>query len=223
MERIFRITGDGFPTFFVPSLNEHYHSVHGAYHESMHVFIEAGLNYFLSQHDRSPSILEVGFGTGLNAWLSLREAGKRKIPVHYTALEPFPVEPLSLLQLAEADLQNRELQFSDLETMHLSPFNTDVAITPFFTLHKLKTSIELLDAARTFDIVYFDAFGPQVQPEIWQTEIFRKLFNAMQNDAVLVTYSAKGAVRRSMQEVGFSVERIPGPKGKREMLRAIKL
>ena len=217
-ERELQVTADGSHTLFVPSMDEHYHSVNGAVQESAHVFIEAGLHQLAKKEIR---LLEIGFGTGLNALLTLLDAEEKEKMVTYYSFELYPLE-LSLVEKlnygkiicpAQADL------FIDL---HRAAWNEPVAITPAFTLHKMEGDSNLSTLPQNIDLVYFDAFAPDKQPEMWNPEIFKKLYECMNQGGILTTYCAKGVVRRTMKEAGFSVERIPGPPGKREMLRAVK-
>lgn len=217
------ITEDGSHSLKLPGLDEHYHSVHGAIAESMHVFIRAGLEKMLESSPGNINILEVGFGTGLNALLTLAAIHKETVVVKYTALEPFPLpadtwQALNYPELIMAD--KTEPWFRDL---HDAPWGEMHEITAGFYLQKLREGIVDLDVdVPTFNLVYFDAFGPDVQPELWTDEMFKLLAQVTVKDGILVTYSAKGSVRRAMQSAGFSVERLPGPKGKREMLRATR-
>ena len=201
MQRIIEKTEDGSATLFVPELNEHYHSVKGARTESQHIFIDMGLKVSATAR---PHILEIGFGTGLNALLTLETAEKEKRPVHYTGIELYP------LAWPEVDA----LKYSDnplFEELHRAAWEEEVAITPYFTLRKVRAD------------VYFDAFAPEKQPGMWEEKVFRNIHAAMSTDGVLTTYCAKGVIRRMLQAVGFKVERLPGPPGgKREILRGRK-
>lgn len=221
MKREFLITGDGSVTIHLPEWNEQYHSKHGALAEARHVFIKSGLHYFIEQNAQvAVSILEIGFGTGLNAFLTLLEASLQDIEVDYTGVEAYPVGITETDQLNYAEMaEGSDLLFKKL---HSSSWEEAVAITPNFRLHKQKKFFSEITDEQQYDIIYFDAFGPRVQPELWTEEIFRKMFRALKPKGVLVTYSAKGSVRRAMLAEGFEVERLPGPPGKREMLRAIK-
>lgn len=211
-----KLSEDGSHTLYVPELDEHYHSVYGARTESMHVFINAGLNYITKKDIR---ILEIGFGTGLNALLAALHKGDRNI--EYDSLEKFPLN-----QEIEDNLifspEQSELETSIFKNIHKAPWNERTEIVPDFKLLKMEADLLTVDLNTSYDIVFFDAFGPDVQPELWTGEIFKKLFNLMNEGGILTTYSAKGAVRRAMQNAGFSVERLPGPPRKREMLRALK-
>lgn len=221
MNTEFKITEDGSHTLFVPELNEHYHSTHGAIQESVHVFIDAGL-----QHCQKNEVntLEIGFGTGLNAFLTLLEAEKASKKIDFTSLELYPIS------LADAEKLNYSELISpahkiDFLKLHSVDWGKWEQITLYFSL--LKEQIDFSNPVNyfpenKFDIIYFDAFAPEKQPEMWTQEIFDKIFSICAPEAILTTYCAKGVVRRMLQTSGFIVERLPGPPGKREMLRAIK-
>ncbi len=212
-------TEDGSHSLYVPGLDETYHSRHGAMQESMHVFIEMGLR-FKALTQPKPEILEVGFGTGLNAWLTAKEAMDKGYQVHYTTLETFPLDKNLVNQFNYA-LSEEKLQ--DLfQSIHASNWNEPAKILENFYLEKVHLSLQQFQATDRFDLVYYDAFGPPKQPEMWEQSIFDQLFLMMKSEGVLVTYCAKGQVRRNMLTAGFEVERLQGPPGKREMLRAIK-
>lgn len=216
MRRVIEQTEDGSATLFVPELDEHYHSVKGARTESQHIFIDMGLKASVV---RQPHILEIGFGTGLNALLTLEAAEEEKRLVHYTGIELYPLtwEEVNSLRYSENPL---------FRTLHATPWEEDVNITPFFTLRKTQADVNewrRKNQSSKFDIIYFDAFAPEKQPEMWNEALFRSLYAAMNINGVLTTYCAKGIIRRLLQAVGFKVERLPGPPGgKREILRATK-
>jgi tRNA U34 5-methylaminomethyl-2-thiouridine-forming methyltransferase MnmC len=212
------LTKDGSHTLFVPEIDECYHSSHGAIQESRHIFIEAGLKLCKKQEI---NVLEIGFGTGLNAFLTLIEAEKSQKTIHFTSLELYPVEIEKAFQLNYADLIAPEFK-ETFEKLHTSPWNDVAQISPFFSLKKLKVDFTKYDFAEKYDVIYFDAFSPEKQPEMWTVEQFEKLYNCCNFGAVLTTYCAKGAVRRAMEVAGFKVERLQGPPGKREILRGIK-
>jgi tRNA U34 5-methylaminomethyl-2-thiouridine-forming methyltransferase MnmC len=213
-------TADGSSSIYLPAFDEHYHSSHGAIQESMHVFVAKGWQPVAArQHEIS--ILEIGFGTGLNAWLILRECEKDPAKkVAFTSLEAYPVsaEDAVKLNYAPAGAQEKFLK------LHEAEWGSGAQLTPNFSLLKLQTTLQdFASAAEAFDLIFFDAFSPKIQPELWTEEIFAKMFHAMKPGGILVTYCAKGEVRRNMQKAGFKVERLPGPPGKREMLRAVKV
>lgn len=211
MEHIIQQTADGSATLFVPDMDEHYHSVKGARTESQHIFIEMGLR---ASHVPKPHVLEMGFGTGLNAWLTLLAAEADRREVHYTTLERYPLSP------EEADA----LHYADsplFRQLHTAPWETDVRLTPWFTLRKLKTDVLSYHPTEMFDVVYWDAFAPEKQPEMWGEPLLQTICHSMNPGGLLTTYCAKGCVRRRLQSIGFCVERLPGPPGgKREMIRA---
>ena len=198
---------------------EQYHSKHGAIQEAYHVFIKSGLDLFENQEI---NILEIGFGTGLNAFITLIEFDKRNLKVNYTGVEAYPVSIEELNQLNYLEELKSLSRKSDFDLMHTSPWGDKVEIVENFNLKKEQILFKEISAIAEYDLIYFDAFGARVQPELWTVEIFQIMFNAMKSNGYLVTYAAKGSVRRAMQEVGFLVERLPGPPGKREMLRAKK-
>lgn len=215
-------TGDGSTTLHLPKWNEQYHSKHGAIQEALHVFIEHGLHYIYNQEKPSTiAVLEIGFGTGLNALLTYL-VGKEKedLQIEYTGLEAYPValNEINTLNFAE----QLEISKSEYTALHTGAWEEVEAISDRFTLTKKNIRFEDFTSSESFDLIYFDAFGPRVQPELWEASIFEHMFAALKPNGVLVTYSAKGEVRRTMQRVGFTVERLPGPPGKREMLRAQK-
>ena len=218
MTRKIVLTGDGSHTLFDEQLQEWYHSKHGAIQESEHIFIKSGL----ADYDASNSIniLEIGMGTGLNILLSILNGSEKKI--FYTALEPFPliIEEIEQLNYPQLTVAGSDDLFLDL---HRSPFDQRKKINNRFSLLKKKERLEDFEPECCYDIVYFDAFGPEVQPEIWQVENFKKLFDCMNNKGLLLTYSVKGDVRRSLKESGFKVEKVKGPPGKREITRATKI
>lgn len=211
-------TADGSKTLFVPQLNEHYHSVKGAFTESMHIFISCGL---FECKATEPRVLEVGFGTGLNALLTLIEAIKGRM-VYYTSVERFP---LTIDIVRELGVPSQiDSVFADYHfLLHKAPWNEWCEIHNNFLLRKVEADFTSLNLNDKYDVIYFDAFAPEKQPEMWTQDIFDKLFSCLDNNGILVTYCAKGAVRRMLQASGFVVERLAGPPGgKREILRARK-
>ncbi len=214
-------TADGSKTIHIGQWNENYHSSHGALQEAKHVFIHHGLSLFLNQD--AISLLEVGFGTGLNAALTLENAANKNVLIHYVGVEAFPVTCEELIALNYADLFDEKEFSNTYDAMHVSDWEKEVKITPDFSLTKRREklqTIEFLD--NTFDLIYFDAFGPRVQGELWTIEIFTKMYKALKTGGVFVTYCAKGQVKRDLKSVGFTVEVLPGPPGKREMTRCRK-
>lgn len=212
MKRTIEHTEDGSATLFVPELNEHYHSVKGARTESQHIFIDMGLK---ASAALQPHVLEIGFGTGLNALLTLEAAGQEKRPVHYTGIELYPLawEEVNALGYSDNPL---------FKQLHAAPWEENVEISPYFTLRKIQADANEFISDNP-DLVYFDAFAPEKQPEMWNEQLFRSLYVSMNTGGILTTYCAKGVIRRMLQTVGFLVERLPGPPGgKREILRATK-
>ncbi len=219
MKRKIVFTDDGSTTIHLETWNEHYHSKHGAIREAYHVFIKNGLFHLPFSEI---TILEMGFGTGLNALITYLEAEKNRLKINYVGMEAFPVTKEELDQLNFATELGETTLTSVFAEMHATPWEQSVTLSNFFSLHKQKQDFLSLRGHHLFNLVYFDAFGPRVQPELWTEEVFEKTFRVLKDSGVLVTYSAKGSVRRAMQNVGFTVERLPGPPGKREMLRATK-
>jgi tRNA U34 5-methylaminomethyl-2-thiouridine-forming methyltransferase MnmC len=211
MKITFETTADGSHTLFLPEMDEHYHSVNGAIQESKHVYLEAGF-----KQCRKPEIhiLEMGFGTGLNALLTALEAENQKIKVFYTGLEKFPLSSQIISQLNYSEI-NRAI----FQAIHQAGWEKSERINPYFYLKKIETDFRDFNFPDKYDVVYYDAFAPNKQPEVWSQEIFDGIFSAMNPDGILTTYCAKGNIRRMMRQAGFIVERIPGPPGKREMLR----
>lgn len=213
-------TGDGSKTIQLQDWDEQYHSMHGAVNEAYHVFIDMGFSYMTNE---PISILEIGFGTGLNALITLIEAEKNKRPVHYTGIEAYPITIEEVSQLDYIATLKADTFREAFSEMHRSAWENKIKLAPYFSFCKQKKDFKDISDSQLYDLIYFDAFGARVQPELWTEIIFEKMYNALTENGVLVTYSAKGSVRRAMQSVGFFVERLPGPPGKREMLRALKV
>lgn len=207
-----KITKDGSSTLYSAQFDQHYHSVHGAVQESQHVFLEMGLAE--CQQNRPIRLLEMGFGTGLNALMTAMQAA---MPVHYLSLEAFPISPAQQSELNYGKLLQAEQLF---ESLHAAAWNTSVEITPTFTLEKREELLKDFEGTTQIDLVYWDAFAPGAQPELWTEEVFHSVLSWMNPGGILTTYCAKGDVRRAMIAAGFEVEKVPGPPGKREMLRA---
>ena len=219
METKLIITADGSHTLYVPEMDEHYHSRFGALTESKHIFINAGLAS-LSQGEIS--VLEVGFGTGLNALLTALHAGREKIRLSYTSLEKYPLDPSLVSGLNYGTLAGEggdEL----FRVIHLAPWNAPMAITEWFTLEKQQTDLTVEGPSGIYDLIYFDAFGPDKQPEMWSEEVMHRIASATHPGSVFVTYSAKGNLKRMLRSMGFEVEHLPGPPGKRVFTRAVKM
>jgi len=220
VKRKIELTADGSHTLFVPALDEHYHSVNGAIQESTHIFIDAGLHQC---NKNSISILEIGFGTGLNAFLTLLDAQNKGTNINYTTLEAYPL-PEDITEQLNYSEQTAPTKAYLFHRIHEVDWNKEIEITPYFNINKIEADFTSYDFEniKDIDIVYFDAFAPDKQPDMWSQELFDRLYNTMSNGGILVTYCAKGMVRRMLQQSGFTVERLPGPPGKREMLRAVK-
>ncbi|WP_299124079.1 tRNA (5-methylaminomethyl-2-thiouridine)(34)-methyltransferase MnmD [uncultured Winogradskyella sp.] len=223
MKRKIITTSDGSKTIQIEDWNEQYHSVHGAIQEANHVFLKHGLLFYSEQvlESKPISILEIGFGTGLNAFLTLIEVKKNNLNINYVGVEAYPVDFEEINQLNYVELIS-EAHTDIFQKLHTSPWEAQHNITTTFQLEKQKKYFKDINAENEFDIIYFDAFGARVQPDLWTEDIFKIMYKALRDNGVLVTYSAKGSVRRAMLAVGFTVERLPGPPGKREMLRATK-
>ncbi|WP_426484365.1 tRNA (5-methylaminomethyl-2-thiouridine)(34)-methyltransferase MnmD [Flavobacterium sp. 2] len=219
MKREIIKTLDGSTTIHLEEWNESYHSKHGAIQEAKHVFIKNGLSLF---EDKPVTILEIGFGTGLNAFITFLESENKQQAIDYVGVEAYPVnaeEVLAMNYVAELEA----LEFDNIfEKMHKSEWNQKTELSDKFSLTKRKQFFDEIDDFEIFDLIYFDAFGYRVQPELWSTEIFQKMYNSLKPNGVLVTYAARGVVKRSMISVGFRVEKLAGPPGKREMFRAFK-
>lgn len=213
-------TADGSYTLYVPHLDEHYHSVKGALTESQHIFIEMGLKHSPALH---PRILEIGLGTGLNCFLTLLTAEEMERKVHYTGIERYPLNEETVRKLDYPSIINQGHE-EDYYAIHQAPWGTDTNLSPWFTLHKIEGDFTTYPFEGKYDIIYFDAFAPEKQPEMWEQPLFDMLYNLLNEGGVLTTYCAKGVVRRMLQTAGFKVERLPGPPGgKREILRATRL
>jgi tRNA U34 5-methylaminomethyl-2-thiouridine-forming methyltransferase MnmC len=215
------VTGDGSHSLLNKALDETYHSRHGAVQESQYVFINRGFDFFVERNSAtSLSILEVGFGTGLNAWLSQQRATALGIQVHYTSLETFP---LSAALWASLNFTTESDEKKIFEKLHEVEWNREVIINPCFCLQKVEESFQHFEPSnKRFDLIYFDAFAPNKQPELWEMAVLQKVYSMMAENGVFVTYCAKGQLKRDLSTIGLCVESLPGPPGKREMVRAIK-
>lgn len=219
MKREIVQTKDGSTTIYLPEWEENYHSKHGAIQEAKHVFIKNG---FLQIAADEVSILEIGFGTGLNTFITFLESEISDKKINYTGVEAYPVSISEIAQMNYvSELQAAEYE-AEFQRLHSSDWNINVKISNHFCLTKRQQFFDAIDDVEAFDLIYFDAFGYRVQPELWSTEIFQKMYNALKPGGILVTYAARGVVKRSMIEVGFAVEKLEGPPGKREMFRATR-
>ena len=220
MKKELVITKDGSHTVLLPDLNVTYHSNNGAIQESNYVYIQAGLHFVVENCPAPVRIFEMGFGTGLNAVLTCLWAEEHAIPVQYTAIELYPLTTEEGLALNYTSLLADIHQYS--HTIHAADWEIEQKISANFQLTKQQVSLLDYEPTNEFNLIYFDAFDPNTQPALWTTEVFIKLYNMLSENGVLVTYSSKSDVRRSMQAAGFTVEKLQGPLGKREMVRAVK-
>ena len=218
MQRSLKITDDGSHTLFVEGLDEPYHSTHGALQESMHVFIKQG---FLTLGQPSVRIVELGFGTGLNAILTLKEALSLKLDIYYHAVEKYPLKESEYSKLNYEELIE-PLPKGILHRIHSCPWEEAVNISEHFTLYKEEADFRTMKLPSHINLFYFDAFSPDKQAELWTSEVFGSIARAADPGAILVTYSSKGVVRRTLESCGFEVTKVTGPPGKREMIRAHK-
>lgn len=220
MKRELRLTADGSATLFVESLAEHYHSIHGAKQESNHVFIDAGL---MDRAEMHINILEYGFGTGLNAVLTAQKAAELHKTIFYQGIEKYPITPTETEALGYDKILEPNGTDTLFNKIHKSAWEVDVHISAAFTMHKTKLDFaNFLPKENFFHLIYFDAFAPGVQPDVWQPTIIEQCYNALQSGGIWVTYCAKGQLKRDLRAIGFVVEPLPGPPGKREMTRARK-
>lgn len=213
-------TEDGSHSLFDDDLNETYHSTRGALGESLHVFVKEGLSYWLSKNNAEEvSILEVGLGTGLNAFLAAQFANENNITVHFTSLEPYPIEEeiyenLNFHQTAD----EREL----LMKIHNAKWQEPVELSNSFSIYKTEDKLETFETIDSYDLIFFDAFAPSKQPEVWSLNNIKKCFDISSKGAMLTTYCAQGQFKRNLAEVGFEVETLQGAMGKKEMVRGVK-
>jgi len=221
MYREIQTTLDGSCTVAIPDLHVTYHSTQGALQESLHIYIETGLNCALSTNEKDPIyVFEMGFGTGLNALLTLMKATHLKRKIYYYTVERYPLTMEEVNCLHFDSLLNTD-NFTLL--LHQAEWEKEVQINEYFTIYKSCQSILTAQLYKQFDVIYFDAFAPSVQPELWSVEVFAKMYVHLNQNGVLVTYSSKGDVRRAMKAAGFNVEKLAGPKGKAEIVRARRI
>jgi tRNA U34 5-methylaminomethyl-2-thiouridine-forming methyltransferase MnmC len=214
------ITEDGSSSFYLENFDESFHSKHGAIQESQHIYIGNGLELFKNS-DRV-NILELGFGTGLNSLLSYQFAKENNIRINYTAIELYPLQQYEINKLNYQS--SLEIEAKIFDKIEFCEWHTKVEISEFFSLRKLEMDIKELDfPSDSFDLVYFDAFNPDIQPELWTEDVFKRLYKTMNITSFLLTYSVKGFVKRNLKSAGFKIEKLPGPIGKREILRAIRV
>jgi len=211
-------TEDGSHSLFVPEMDETYHSRHGAIQESQHVFINEGLKHWLKENGRSSvRIFEVGFGTGLNAWLTSEVARQQRLHITYTSIEAYPIQRDVWTRLNYAPHDNA------FNLLHEAPWNVAAAIDEHFTIHKILGKLETHLMSVEADIIYFDAFAPSKQPELWSFSIMEKVCGALSPSGVFVTYCAKGQLKRDLRALDLRLETLQGPPGKKEMTRATRI
>ena len=214
------ITQDGSSSIYIPELDETYHSKFGAIQEAKHVFIKNGLDLFADGSEIS--ILEIGFGTGLNALITLLESEKRNLKINYVGVEAFPIALDEIAQLNYVEQLEAPVKQLDFEKMHASNWEEEIIITSNFTLTKRKQSFADISDENAFDLIYFDAFGFTVQPELWNETIFEIMYKSLKNVGILSTYACRTSIKKAMQHAGFQTLKLSGAPGKREMLRALK-
>lgn len=227
MPRKVVLTEDDSATLYSSQYQQHYHSTHGALQESLHVFIRAGLHhpalFFLQEQNTALEVLEMGLGTGLNAALTFADEQWKNKPINYTALEKHPLSAQEWQQLQGSNRVKQASWESLWQQIEQAPWNQNYAFSPKRHLRKLQTDLLLWEPpSETFHLIYYDAFAPTTQPELWTPKVFLKIYRATAPGGILVTYCVKGSVRRALQAAGYTVEKIPGPPGKREMTRAFK-
>jgi tRNA U34 5-methylaminomethyl-2-thiouridine-forming methyltransferase MnmC len=222
MQRNLIVTKDGSHSVAIPEWEVSYHSVYGAVQESMHVFIESGLKYWFTKHTSASRcvIFEMGFGTGLNALLSILEAKRQQRKIMYETVEAFPLEESITQKLNYCEALHQGFWQPVFDSLHSGEWNSTQHITNFFSFRKIRSLLADYTPGEPIDLIYYDAFAPVAQPELWTKEVFERMLNMLAPDGILVTYCSKGDVRRALQAAGFSVEKIAGPPGKREMIRA---
>ena len=209
------LTEDGSHTLYVPKLNEYYHSTRGAIMESKHVFIEAGLRYALQYHTRRPlQLLEIGFGTGLNAMLTKATCDTLQVLCRYETIEKYP---LSLSEINKLNYASNELVH-----LHSCDWEREIELSAYFSIHKKAVDLLFYRPTQKFDIIFFDAFAPKIQPDLWTESVFKKLYDSQSDKGILVTYSSKGTVKQALRNAGYQVQRLKGAGGKRHMIRAMR-
>lgn len=218
------LTADGSHSIVAPALEATYHSIHGAIQESRKVFIESGLQYWNTMHHHAPvNILDMGFGTGLNALLSFAHAARQPQALFFETIEQYPLTEDIFGQLNYCEQLQQPGWQSDFLRMHRCEWNRTIDFPHHFKLRKINMNLTAYQPDRLFNVIYFDAFAPEKQPELWTEAIFQKLYDCLLPGGVLTTYCSKSIVRKAMQNAGFRVEKIPGPPHKREIVRAVKL
>jgi tRNA U34 5-methylaminomethyl-2-thiouridine-forming methyltransferase MnmC len=220
---IIKPTKDGSHTLYAPAFNEHYHSLHGAYLETQHVFIQHGLATLVQQHVNPIHVLEIGFGTGLNAICTLQHIYHTNTQVVYDTLEKYPVPSNIITTLNYQDFFETPVMAAHFLQMHEAAWNASVTITKNFTLQKIQTDLQTRVLTNNhYDVIYFDAFAPEKQPEMWTATVFDQMYKTLKPNSILVTYCAQGQFKRTLRQAGFRVAALPGPPGKREMTIGVK-
>ena len=219
LKRTVFVTHDGSTSIHLEEWNESYHSKHGAIQEAYHVFIKNGLSLL---QGKSVAVLEIGFGTGLNALITLKEAQKFNQIIDYVGIEAYPVDPEMAMQMNYVDQLDSVALTDSFQQMHQIEWGAKHTITASFSLTKEQKLFQDIAFNDQFDLIYFDAFGYRVQPELWSQDIFLKMYQALKKGGILVTYACRTVIKNAMIEAGFLVEKLPGAPGKREMLRAVK-
>lgn len=214
-------TQDGSHSIYSQQYGVSYHSKYGAIQESRHVFINAGL-YFKTLQQKALAILEIGFGTGLNALLTFDEAERQHLNIQYEAIEAFPISLDEAAQLNYPTLLTAANLQTIFTTLHQCTWEEQHQLSPHFSIKKVCKSFQEIQYNDQFDLIYFDAFAPSAQPELWEPPFLALMYNALRPSGILVTYCAKGSVKRAFKAVGFQLEALTGPPGKREMTRCVK-
>jgi tRNA U34 5-methylaminomethyl-2-thiouridine-forming methyltransferase MnmC len=219
MNKIF-LTDDGSHSLMSETFGDSYHSKFGAIQESQHVFIDGALNFQTAKGKTDLTILEIGFGTGLNALMTYREAERQNLKINYLTFEKYPLS----IEQAEALNYPQKLgvETTILAQLHSSNWDENIKLGEHFIFQKRENDCQTIDFCEFADIIYFDAFAPQIQPELWEKPLLQRLFDALKPEGILTTYCAKGSVKRALKDVGFQIETLAGPPGKREMTRAQK-
>ncbi|MCA0381667.1 MAG: tRNA (5-methylaminomethyl-2-thiouridine)(34)-methyltransferase MnmD [Bacteroidetes bacterium] len=221
MMRELHVTRDGSHTLQLINSEVTYHSRYGAIQESEHVYIGAGLQPFIGNTE-PVRIFEMGFGTGLNAFLAYLEAREAKVKIEYEAVEAFPLVKEEYKHLNYAQVMGKKELCEAFQMLHQTPWNRTIRIGSWFSLVKHQANMLEFATTKKFHVIFYDAFAPTAQPELWTEDALGKMYNLLQPNGILTTYCSKGEVRRNLEAVGFSIEKLPGPYGKREMLRAHK-
>ncbi len=216
-------TGDGSHSLVNEDLKETYHSTHGALQESSHVFIKHGLQFWSEKAKESARVLEIGFGTGLNALLALSFAETQQLPVYYESLETYPLPEEIYRQLNYPVMMGSSQLTAPFQLMHEAEWDQEVAINNYFRFQKKRTSVHAYTAATPFHVIFFDAFAPSKQANMWTPEVMKNMHRHLVTGGILVTYCAQGQFKRNLKEAGFVVETLQGPPGKKEMVRGVKI